>query len=89
MTIKISDRIKLAGFILTVVVIIAGVAGSWGDHRARAEQQKENTKILKAEGCNLAKVNTTSIAVIENKLENIEKAQVDNTAAIIKAIEEQ
>lgn len=88
MAITLNGTVRLAGFILAVVLIIAGIAASWGEHRARDDQQEDDTTALKADGCSVANTNVTSIAVIENDLEHIKKAQVDNTAAIIKAIKE-
>ncbi len=84
MAVKMNGSIRLAGFILTILLIIVYLATSWENTRARAEQ----VTVLKTEGCDTSKTNSTSIAVIENELTHIKKAQVDNTAAIIEAIKE-
>lgn len=96
---KRNGTIKLAGFVLLVAGLFASILLAWGDQKGdiKAQGQKVDTHLiqsakdttaLKDDGCDPAKANTTSIAVLEVELKNIKQAQTDNTAAIIKAIKD-
>lgn len=95
MPVKVNGSVRVICAVVCTVVVLLGVASAWYDHvvsiqeiNSKATQQDKDITKLDKEGCDPAQKNTTSIAVIESKLDNIEKAQTDNTIAIIKAIGE-
>lgn len=94
---KRNSNLKVAGFVLSILLVLGAVGASYWDHKADVKvlttevnlhgiQQDKDMATIKGDGCAPSQKNTTSVAVIESRLTNIEKAQTDNTAAIIKAI---
>ncbi len=76
------------GLLVLVGLAIAGMSAGWVDHNSDIKAVEVKVDTVKTEGCDPAKEHVTSVAVIESRLTNIEKAQTDNTTAIIKAINE-
>ncbi len=87
MALSKSTPIKVTiGLLIVIGFTIAGMSAGWVDHNSDIEAIGVKVDTVKIEGCDPAKEHVTSVAVIESRLTNIEKAQTDNTAAIIKAI---
>ncbi len=84
---KTSIKVTVS-LLVTVGLAIAAMSAGWVDHNSDIKAVEVKVDIVKIEGCNPAKEHVTSVAVIESRLTGIEKAQTDNTAAIIKAINE-
>lgn len=76
------------GLLVVVGVAIAAMSAGWVGHNSEIKAVGLKADIMKVEGCNPAKKSVTDIAVIESRLISIERAQKDNTAAIIRAINE-
>lgn len=92
---KMNGSVRVICAVVCTVVVLLGVASAWYDHvlsiqeiNSKATQQDKDITKLEDEGCDPAQKNFTSIAVMKNQLDNIEKAQTDNTITILQAIGE-
>jgi len=87
-------NIAIISLVITALVIGVALVTYAVNNTYLTDETSHDLDILKSEGCLPAKVNTTSIAVIETKLANIERdiaelrvEQKTNTTSILKAIE--
>ena len=83
-------RLNIAIASLLVVVIAWASSGltSYVGNAHQTDDTAADLVELKEDGCDPSGINGTSIAVIETKLDNIEKNMEADTKAILKAIRE-
>lgn len=86
--------VAIIGLIISATVIGAGLIAYAVTNTHQTDDTAQDLENLKVDGCGPSKQNTTSVAVIETKLENIEKnmtqmriEQTADTQRIIDAIE--
>lgn len=72
---KNNNKLRLLIFGVTVLVIVAGIAGSYYSLETNHEALVNDHVELKEDGCDPAREHTTQIAVIDEKLGNIIKTQ--------------
>ena len=68
-----SKNVKVIGLILTASVILAGAVIGWSTNVHQTDDTVADVAALKIDGCAPATVNRTSIAVIDVRLERMEK----------------
>ncbi len=83
-------RLNIAIASLLVVVIVWASSGltSYVGNVHQTDDTAKDLVELKEDGCDPARVNGTSIAVIQTQLENIEKNMEADTKAILMVIRE-
>jgi len=65
---KTNGKIRLIGLIVTLVLLVAGVAGTWAVYGRDIEANTEAIDKLDKEGCELANKHKIDIALIGEKM---------------------
>jgi len=74
---------RIASFALVSVGLLAGIVGTWTVYGKDIAQNTKDVSELTTEGCAPAKQHTTDIALIQQDIEYIKKAQDKGFDAIL------
>ncbi len=72
---RTNGRMRLISLIITLVVLFAGIVGTWAKYGTGISNNKTTGEALKKEGCFPARKAKSDIKVIESRLETIQTTQ--------------
>lgn len=81
-------HVAIASFLVVVIAWVSSGLTSYVGNVHQTGDTAADVVELKEEGCDPARAHSTSIAVIETKIEALKEQEQSNTEAILKAIRE-
>ena len=81
-----NGAVKWISITIVIVGLLVGIVGTWTVYGEDIAQTTEDVSKLTTEGCEPARQHTTDIALIQQDIEYIKKAQDKGFEAILKKL---